>query len=138
MEMGIPSLTILHMAIHVNTHMDTRMDPSAPRRTGRSIFGVDGVDGVATATGTVTSTGMVVDTVDMAGMVADLVVADLVVADMVVADTGEVAKASAATPSSPSSGLSLAKCRLRNVARVPITERQSWCHAEKMGCQERT
>jgi hypothetical protein len=133
MEMGMASLTILHMAIHVNTHMDTRMDPSAPRRTGRSIFGVDGVDGVATATGTVTSTGMVVDTVDMAGMVADLVVAD-----MVVADTGEVAKASAATPSSPSSDLSLAKCRLRNVARVPITERQSWCHAEKMRCQERT
>jgi hypothetical protein len=69
----MPSRTILRMAIH----MDTRMDPSTPRRTGRSIFGVDGV---VTIIGTVTSTGMAVDTADMK------------VAGMVVADTGEVTK----------------------------------------------
>jgi hypothetical protein len=74
MEMvGMPSRTILRMAIH----MDTRMDPSTPRRTGRSIFGVDGV---VTIIGTVTSTGMAADTADMK------------VAGMVVADTGEVTK----------------------------------------------
>jgi hypothetical protein len=79
--MGMLDHTILYMTIPMNT----RRAPSTPRRPGRSIFGVDGV---ATTTGTVTSTGMAVDMADMAAVG---------MADIVVVDTGDIAKASAAT-----------------------------------------
>jgi hypothetical protein len=53
--------------------MNTRMDPSMPPRTGRSMSGVDGADGAAT-------TGMAADTEDTEDTAA------------MVGDTGAVAK----------------------------------------------
>jgi hypothetical protein len=79
--MGMPSRTILHMHTHTDTRMGTRVDPSTPRRTGRSMFGVGGVggvgavDGVATAIGTVTSTGTAVGTLAMVVGTEDMAVA---------------------------------------------------------------
>lgn len=73
--MGMPSRTILHMHTHTDTRMGTRVDPSTPRRTGRSMFGVGAVDGVATAIGTVTSTGTAVGTLAMVVGTEDMAVA---------------------------------------------------------------